>query len=815
MDEKVDHHIGGYHLTEVIGSGGMGTVFHATVEVEGKPLPNGTKVAVKLLHPHLRAIKEFVQRFHREARLAAKIQHPNVVRVFDEGVEDNRNHFIVMELAEGLKLSDLMRDDIPLSPQQTIEIMNQTCDALVASANIDDPEQPGNARCLVHRDVKPDNIIIEALDREQFDKMTRTGDKTVLTNIHVKLLDFGLAKDVRALSTIISQTGQSLGTPAYMSPEQCSGDDVDQRSDIYSLGVCAYQMVTGTQPFPGPTPVAYAKQHGETIPPDILLRNPLCPKNLADCIYRCLAKSPGDRYATPTELKADLIRVSQGKPVAKVFRFKKPRSISAGKLAGIITATAIVILLGGAGAWYALTDRVKSNVAEAIHRADLAVAANDFITAKMILEDAVAAVAQRPDRDTLIAPARERLERIAVKAGEQKGAEDAAAVAERTELQRRDAAEAKARHERFVRYRDEGDAAYNKGDYPSARLAYEKALGEERDDRVALLLDECNEKTTPQRIAVADFSVTGDVGIADAGKAVAELLLPKLGGGPYLLVERSHLMNILAEHDFKMADVVENPALLRGNKLQGVRYLVLGSVVRLGDLAISARIVDVTSGDITRTAEATAQDARGLQSALGELAMDLTITAEERAANLLQQESEKAAQENRIAAERLQLQKLEKRFRRFSHLVGRRFKFESDSHRTLLVPSSTQPGAFSTYEATKGELVIEVTGMAEHLVIAFKVRFMVHPNREWIVDREGTIRTISEGTDERRRRNPEILRSVGKGDTNTSATLYEDEEGCTLHFYVGGSLCEIHIDDAGQITLLQNVLSYDAVFTEY
>ena len=130
-----------------------------------------------------------------------------------------------------------------------------------------------------------------------------TCDKTSLASIRVKLLDFGLAKDVKALSTVLSQTGQSLGTPAYMSPEQCTGGQVDSRTDIYSLGVCAYHMITGTSPFAGPTTVAYAQQHAEEPPPDILKRNPLCPKNLADCIYRCMAKAAKDRYADCDDLQ--------------------------------------------------------------------------------------------------------------------------------------------------------------------------------------------------------------------------------------------------------------------------------------------------------------------------------------------------------------------------------------------------------------------------------------------------------------------------------------------------------------------------------
>ena len=115
MEERVDIHVGGYHLTEPIGTGGMGSVFKATVEVDGKVAPRGSTVAVKLLHPHLRTIGEFVRRFHREARLAAQIDHPNVVRVLDEGEED-RKQYIVMEYVEGLKLTDLMGDGQPLSP---------------------------------------------------------------------------------------------------------------------------------------------------------------------------------------------------------------------------------------------------------------------------------------------------------------------------------------------------------------------------------------------------------------------------------------------------------------------------------------------------------------------------------------------------------------------------------------------------------------------------------------------------------------------------------------------------------------------------
>jgi len=428
MGESVDLHIGGYHLTEAVGTGGMGSVFRATVEAEGKCVPKGTTVAVKLLHPHLRTVQEFVRRFHREAKLAATIDHPNVVRVIEEG-QDARHHYIVMEYAEGLKLTDLMQDGQPLSPQQTIEVMNQVCEALKAAASIRDPDEPARIRSLVHRDVKPDNVIIQPLDRKQYDTMTQTGDKKALANIRVKLLDFGLAKDVKALSTVLSQTGQSLGTPAYMSPEQCSGGDVDPRSDIYSLGVCAYQMITGTTPFPGPTTVAYAKQHSEEIPPDILKRNPLCPRNLADCIYRCLAKDPKDRYQSPQDLQADLGRVSAGKTVTKVHRFRKPKAISSRKVAAIAAFGGIAVLLAVAGVWFFLTDRAKADLAQAVQKADVAIASQDYAAAKKILEDAITAVPNRADKADLTGPAHKRLQEIAAQAAEQEAAQHQAAEA--------------------------------------------------------------------------------------------------------------------------------------------------------------------------------------------------------------------------------------------------------------------------------------------------------------------------------------------------------------------------------------------------
>lgn len=727
MADNVDLHVAGYHLTELIGSGGMGEVYKAVVAKEGKSLPVGTVVAVKLLHTHLQRIREFQKRFHREASLAAKIDHPNVVRVIEAGI-DYRYHYIVMEYVEGLKLTDLMQDKQPLSPQQTIEVMSQICEALHAASHIIDDYSldvdtdaddlpavsniPVRIRSLVHRDIKPDNILIQPRDPREYEQMSQTGDKKALANIHVKLLDFGLAKDVKAISTILSMAGQSLGTPAYMSPEQCQGDIVDQRTDIYSLGICAYQMITGTTPFPGPTTVAYAKQHAEEIPPDILTRNPLCPKNLADCIMRCLAKDAKDRYQTPETLKEDLQRVAQGKSVCKIHKFKKPRSISKRKISAIVLTTVVVVLLAMGGLWYYVTDQAKSSLQEAIRRADLAVAAEKYAEAEDILNQAISDFPDRPDKEQLTAMAQLRLRDISAQAARQrnalakaraeeeerrrkaaeeqvkrqheqaaqkaiteiqahiaqgefpkaidaanqavkqyadtdsgkkipellaeattklKGRQEAERAKEEAEKKRREA-EKIARHDRFVEYRDQGRAAMQKRDYHAARIAFENVLKEEDDEDTRKQYDLAVDRTTRHRIAVVDFSEKGDVGIQDAGRVVAELLVSKFSLDRYELIERSQLARLLEEVDLSISLVRDNPEKAYENlkKLKSVRFLIIGSVVKLGDLTATARMVDVQTGVIRQTAEVSATDAQTLKDALKELANILQMTPEEK-----------------------------------------------------------------------------------------------------------------------------------------------------------------------------------------
>ena len=190
------------------------------------------------------------------------------------------------------------------------------------------------------------------------------------------------------------------------------------------------------------------------------------------------------------------------------------------------------------------------------------------------------------------------------------------------------------RHGRFLEYRDAGIDAFNRRDYRAAVLMLQNAVNEEQAPQTQALLEQALDKTTRPRIAVADFTVSGNVGIPEAGKSVAELLLTKFDPARFQLVERSHLASILDEQNLTVAQLVDNPAVMQGKKLKGVKYIVLGTVVRLGTLAVSARLVNVATGEIAQTAEIYADDSSGLQQGLGELAAILQMSSEEKRAYL-------------------------------------------------------------------------------------------------------------------------------------------------------------------------------------
>jgi serine/threonine-protein kinase len=269
---------GRYELTHLIARGGMAQVYRAMDRQLERP------VALKVLFPELSVDRTFVERFRREAQAAANLSHPNIVPVFDWG-EDDGSYFIVMEFVEGRPLSAVLRDPQRMPPRQIATIGAGVAAALAFA----------HRHGVVHRDVKPGNILI-----------TPDGD--------VKVTDFGIA---RAMNTeeSLTQTGAVMGTAAYFSPEQAEGKGVDSRSDIYSLGVVLYEMSVGRPPFTGDSPVAVASKHVRDMPVLPREANPSVPPALEAVVMKAMAKNPDDRYGSAEELRADLLRFADGRPV--------------------------------------------------------------------------------------------------------------------------------------------------------------------------------------------------------------------------------------------------------------------------------------------------------------------------------------------------------------------------------------------------------------------------------------------------------------------------------------------------------------------
>ncbi|NMM23595.1 MAG: serine/threonine protein kinase [Phycicoccus sp.] len=274
---------GRYTLTGRIAAGGMGEVWAAMDNVLGRA------VAVKLLHPALSQESDFAERFRAEARHTASLHHPNIATVFDYG-EDDGTAYLVMELVDGQPLSQIIADRAPLSAEETASILVQAATALEAA------HQGG----VVHRDIKPANILI-------------TPDGTA------KLTDFGIARAIDAAP--LTQTGQVLGTAQYLSPEQALGGSATASSDIYSLGVVGYEMLTGERPFDSGTAVATALAHVNQAPPPLPVT---IPTGVRDVIGAALAKDPADRPTSAAVMAAAL-----GTPGAALSPDADPTTASA------------------------------------------------------------------------------------------------------------------------------------------------------------------------------------------------------------------------------------------------------------------------------------------------------------------------------------------------------------------------------------------------------------------------------------------------------------------------------------------------------
>ncbi len=278
---------GRYEIIEELGKGGMGEVYKV---YDTKIKEN---IALKLLKPEIAKDKKTIERFSAELRLARKIRHKNICQMFDLG-EDQRAHFITMEFVPGEDLKSMIRMSGRLAVVTAINVAKQIC------AGLEEAHKLG----VVHRDLKPSNIMI---DKEG----------------NARIMDFGIARSLESKG--ITGTGVMIGTPEYMSPEQVEGKEVDQRSDLYSLGVILYEMVTGRVPFEGETALSIAMKHKGETPQNPKEINPNIPDDLSQLILKCLEKEKARRCQITSDVHSELERIEKGIPLnEKVIHKRKP-----------------------------------------------------------------------------------------------------------------------------------------------------------------------------------------------------------------------------------------------------------------------------------------------------------------------------------------------------------------------------------------------------------------------------------------------------------------------------------------------------------
>jgi eukaryotic-like serine/threonine-protein kinase len=268
---------GRYRVLRRLGRGGMADVYLAEDEELGR------RVAIKILNDRHAADDQFVERFRREATHAAGLSHPNIVSIYDRG-EAEGTYYIAMEYLEGSTLKEIVTERGPLPIDEAIGFARDLLEAL----------RFAHRKGLVHRDIKPHNVIRDDDGR-------------------VKVTDFGIA---RAGASQMTEAGSIIGTAQYLSPEQARGGVIDHRSDLYSVGVVLYELLTGTVPFVGETPVEIAMKHLSGVPEPPSARRPEVPEALDQIVLRALAKDPDERYQSAEEMDAELARVAAGLPVS-------------------------------------------------------------------------------------------------------------------------------------------------------------------------------------------------------------------------------------------------------------------------------------------------------------------------------------------------------------------------------------------------------------------------------------------------------------------------------------------------------------------
>ena len=278
-----------YDVIEEIGHGGMATVYRA------RDRRLGRDVAVKVIHPHLRDSREVVSRFHAEAKAVAKLRHPNIVEVFDVSEEGEHEQYLVVELLRGTTLRKLLQKNGAMPPEIAAAF---ALELLAAIAH-------ANSSGVVHRDIKPENVLIEHRGPpEGPDKEGQTpapgGDRVL-----VKLTDFGIAKLLDAQG--VTSTGQVLGSPAHMAPEQIEGGDVDARADVFGLGVLLYECMVGHLPFEGNNPAQVLRRVLDGIYPEAQRERPVVGSRWSGILDRALAHAPADRYADAGAMRDSIL----------------------------------------------------------------------------------------------------------------------------------------------------------------------------------------------------------------------------------------------------------------------------------------------------------------------------------------------------------------------------------------------------------------------------------------------------------------------------------------------------------------------------
>jgi serine/threonine-protein kinase len=274
-----------FKVVALIARGGMGKVYRS------EQAPLGRVCALKVLNPNYAGDSdpEFHKRFFLEASIASKLTHPNTVTIFDYGRTDDEVYYIAMEYLEGRTLHRAIREEAPFDEERGAHIARQICRAL----------REAHSLGVIHRDLKPANIyLVDHADEVDF----------------VKVLDFGLVKSVDGTAEELTQAGLFMGSPKYMSPEQIRGDRVDARTDIYSLGIVLYEMITGKVPFDRANSVNILMAHVNETPPPLRQINPACAVSpaLEDVIFKCIAKDPATRFSSMDEVLAALKKTGAG-----------------------------------------------------------------------------------------------------------------------------------------------------------------------------------------------------------------------------------------------------------------------------------------------------------------------------------------------------------------------------------------------------------------------------------------------------------------------------------------------------------------------